>query len=237
MNKLVGETLWVGILSLADLGKYHRESMAITTFLVAKNCILSAKQSCVFAQGFPPELWNRVTHCLQLKLPDHFPDDPYTLEEIHDAMCFVLHGTVSYAKAYDNQQQSAQTAVTVVNFVEEVILKIAATFLRSISTTVSVYFATMDASPFQADDSFQEQSLAKHSRITSTNGFNKILAPHLHLQPTHFCWMCPLTTSLPHSSLHLMSTFTPSKRSSSLCALDKRKVFALKHRKHVNQNQ
>ena len=114
MDKLVGETLWVGILSLADLGKYHRESMAITTFLVAKNCILSAKQSCVFAQGFPPELWNRVTHCLQLKLPDHFPDDPITLEEIHDAMCFVLHGIVSYAKAYDNQQQSAQTAVAMV---------------------------------------------------------------------------------------------------------------------------
>ena len=33
MDKLVGETSWVGILSLVDLGKYHREFMAITTFL------------------------------------------------------------------------------------------------------------------------------------------------------------------------------------------------------------
>ena len=33
MDKPVGETLWVGILSLADLGKYHREFMAIMTFL------------------------------------------------------------------------------------------------------------------------------------------------------------------------------------------------------------
>ena len=37
MDKLVGETLRVGILSLADLGRYHREFIAITTFLIAKN--------------------------------------------------------------------------------------------------------------------------------------------------------------------------------------------------------
>ena len=103
MDKLVGETSRVGILSLADLGRYHREFMAITTFLITKNRILPAEQSRAFARGFPPELWNRVAHRLQLKLPDHFPDDPYTLEEIHDAACFVLHGTASYAKAYDDQ--------------------------------------------------------------------------------------------------------------------------------------
>ena len=111
MDKLVGETFWVGILSLTDLGKYHREFMAIMIFLIAKNCILPTKQSCAFAQGFPPELCNRVAHHLQLKLPNHFPDNPYTLEEIHDATCFVLHGTASYTLAYDDQQQSAQTNI------------------------------------------------------------------------------------------------------------------------------
>ena len=88
MDKLVGEMSQVGILSLVDLGKYHREFMAIMTFLIAKNCISPAKQSCAFVQGFPLELWNRVAHHLQLKLPNHFPNDPYTLEEIHDTVCF-----------------------------------------------------------------------------------------------------------------------------------------------------
>ena len=113
MDKLVGETLWVGILSLVDLGKYHREFMAIMTFLIAKNCISPSKQSCAFAQGFPLELWNRVAHRLQLKLPNHFPNDPYTLEEIHDTVCFMLHGTMSYALAYDDQQQAAQMSAAV----------------------------------------------------------------------------------------------------------------------------
>ena len=103
MDKLVGETLRVGILSLVDLGKYHREFMVITMFLIAKNRILPAEQSRAFVRGFPLELWNRVAHRLQLKLPYHFPDDPYTLEEIHDATCFVLHGTASYALVYDDQ--------------------------------------------------------------------------------------------------------------------------------------
>ena len=113
MDKLVGEMSQVGILSLVDLGKYHREFMAITMFLIMKNCILPTKQSHTFAWGFPPELWNRVAHHLQLKLPNHFLDNPYTLEEIHDATCFVLHGTTSYTLVYDDQQQATQTLAAI----------------------------------------------------------------------------------------------------------------------------
>ena len=78
-----------------------------------KNCILPTKQSHAFAWGFPPELWNRVAHHLQLKLPNHFLDNPYTLEEIHDATHFVLHGTTSYALVYDDQQQATQTLAAI----------------------------------------------------------------------------------------------------------------------------
>ena len=88
--------------------------MAITMFLIMKNCISPTKQSHVLMWGFPPELWNRVTHHLQLKLPNHFLDDPYTLEEIHDAAQFVLHGTASYTLAYDDQQQATQTPAAVI---------------------------------------------------------------------------------------------------------------------------
>ena len=73
MDKLVGETSWVGILSLTDLGRYHREFMAITTFLITKNCISPAKQSRVFAHGFPPELWNRVATAFNLNFLIIFP--------------------------------------------------------------------------------------------------------------------------------------------------------------------
>ena len=45
MEKLVGEASRVGILSLVDLGKYHREFIAMTTFPIMKNCISAAEQS------------------------------------------------------------------------------------------------------------------------------------------------------------------------------------------------
>ena len=45
MEKLVGEASRVGISSLANLGKYHRELITMTTFLITKNCISTTEQS------------------------------------------------------------------------------------------------------------------------------------------------------------------------------------------------
>ena len=47
MEKLV--TLKTGISSLADLGKYHRDFVSITTFLIAKNRLAAPEQSRTFA--------------------------------------------------------------------------------------------------------------------------------------------------------------------------------------------
>ncbi|ETW76592.1 hypothetical protein HETIRDRAFT_429990 [Heterobasidion irregulare TC 32-1] len=84
MDKLVGKTSRVGILSLSELGNYHRKAQ-----------ILVAKQGHAFTRGFQLELWARILQCLQLKFPDHFPDNPYNLQDIHNAARFILHGTTS----------------------------------------------------------------------------------------------------------------------------------------------
>ena len=70
MEKLIGEASRVGISSLANLGKYHREFIAMTTFLIAKNHISTTEQSQAFTRGFPQKLWTKVAHQLQLKFPD-----------------------------------------------------------------------------------------------------------------------------------------------------------------------
>ena len=101
MEKLVADTSRTGISSLADLGKYHRDFIAITTFLIAKNHLTTPKQSHTFAHTFPSELWRQVSYRFQLKFPDHFPYDPYTLEQIHNAAHFVLHGTAASVPMHD----------------------------------------------------------------------------------------------------------------------------------------
>ena len=45
IEKLIGEASRVGILLLTDFGKYHREFIAMTTFLITKNHISAAEQS------------------------------------------------------------------------------------------------------------------------------------------------------------------------------------------------
>lgn len=60
MDKLIGETSHIGILSLADLGKYHHEFITITTFLITKNQISATEQSHTFVQDFPPKLWAHI---------------------------------------------------------------------------------------------------------------------------------------------------------------------------------
>jgi hypothetical protein len=93
MDKLVGEQLWMGILDVSDLGNYYRVFYTIAQFLLTKNRISEAEQSRAFIRGFQPDLWHRISHRLEIKLPDHDPDDFYSLFEINEAAKHVLHGT------------------------------------------------------------------------------------------------------------------------------------------------
>jgi hypothetical protein len=61
--------------------------------LLTKNCISEAEQSRAFIRGFQPDLWRRISRRLEIKLPDHDPDDFYSLFEINEAAKHVLHGT------------------------------------------------------------------------------------------------------------------------------------------------
>ena len=55
MEKLVADTLRTGISSLANLGKYHRDFVSITTFLIAKNCLATPNKA---APSPEPSHWS-----------------------------------------------------------------------------------------------------------------------------------------------------------------------------------
>jgi hypothetical protein len=93
MDKLVGEQLQMGILDPSDLRNYYQVFYTITQFLLTKNCISKAEQSRAFTRGFQPDLWRQISRRLEIKLPNHNPDDFYPLFEINEAAKHVLHGT------------------------------------------------------------------------------------------------------------------------------------------------
>jgi hypothetical protein len=94
MNKLVGEQLQMGILNVNDLGNYYWMFYSITKFLLNKNQISEAEQSRAFGRGFQVDLWHWIMHWLEIKLPDHDPDNSYPLSEINEAAKHVLHGAL-----------------------------------------------------------------------------------------------------------------------------------------------
>jgi hypothetical protein len=106
MENLVSEHLRSGIRSLDDLGRYYRAFRTITKFLRDNNRISEAEQSRAFVRGFQSVLWDRIARRLELKFPDHYPDEHYPFEQVHTAAKFVLHGTAGSAVEFKESPTS-----------------------------------------------------------------------------------------------------------------------------------
>ena len=132
----------------------------MTTFLIMKNCISTAEQSQAFAQGFPQKLWTKVAHQLQLKFPNHFPDDLYTLEQIHDAVRFILHRTMSLSLALDDTYTPTPT-------------------MASVAMTKPTEFATLI--------DMMKQAISKLGTLSAPAPQAKPLASAPHDHHCHFC--------------------------------------------------
>ncbi|CDO74527.1 hypothetical protein BN946_scf184997.g2 [Trametes cinnabarina] len=107
VENLVARRAKSSIANISELSAYYREFFAMTSYLIRQGRLSPAEQSRLFVRGIAPPLWEQISRCLQLKLPDHYPDDPYTLEQVYDAAKFVLHGTLSSASS---SSQSANTS-------------------------------------------------------------------------------------------------------------------------------
>ncbi|KAI0369226.1 hypothetical protein BV20DRAFT_946358, partial [Pilatotrama ljubarskyi] len=93
VENLVAKRAAVPIANISELSAYYRDFFLMTSYLMKHNRLSESEQSRLFVRGIAPPLRDQVSQRLQLKLPDHYPDDPYKLEEIYDAAKFVLHGT------------------------------------------------------------------------------------------------------------------------------------------------
>jgi hypothetical protein len=112
MDKVVGEQLCIGIFDANDLGMYYRSFFNITHFLCTKNRISEAEQSRAFIHGFQPTLWTHIARQLKLKCPDHYPNDPYPLDDMHEAARFVLAGTLTLPNQAAPTQNTTQATST-----------------------------------------------------------------------------------------------------------------------------
>ncbi len=104
------------ISSLAELGTYYREFYPKAQFLESKKRLSGSEISNLFSKGFPDNVWEGIMRRLQIKLPDHFPSDPYALSEIYEAAQFVLQGTSRGESLYASAPQPYQAGAGYVTY-------------------------------------------------------------------------------------------------------------------------
>lgn len=88
LEKLVADRKTLGILTQGDLCEYHRAFKATSTYLVSKKRLSEAEQLQAFTRGFRPPLWDRIIQRLQVKYPDHDPEDFYPINHILKSATF-----------------------------------------------------------------------------------------------------------------------------------------------------
>jgi hypothetical protein len=107
LDMLIGERVQVGIISTNDVADYYRQFLLISRYLISKNCLSSIDQLQNFMCGFRPELVQRVMQRLELRLPTHLPEDPYTISEVYEAANFIIGGPAGGAFTTAVQSQPA----------------------------------------------------------------------------------------------------------------------------------
>jgi len=95
-------------------------SLKLTQFLHKKNHLLEAAQSHTFIQEFQSDLWDSIKCHLKLKFTNHFPDDPYPIQIIHDAAKYVLYETLLIPVQRHNTTMSQATVPTPVSKTEDI---------------------------------------------------------------------------------------------------------------------
>ncbi|OCH83588.1 hypothetical protein OBBRIDRAFT_696880, partial [Obba rivulosa] len=95
LDALLGERARIGIVSLDDFAKYHRDFTSIATWLIQQGKMSEKERDRLFMRGFPESLKNRILHRLQIIDPNHDPDDPYQLDDVAEQTKYVLHDTAA----------------------------------------------------------------------------------------------------------------------------------------------
>ena len=93
LDQLLGSTSCMGTMNSEEYAKYYHKFFTITQFLIEKLQLSESEQSHLFQRGFQPSLWAKIEGQLEVKIPNHYPGNPYDFEKIKEAVTHVLRGT------------------------------------------------------------------------------------------------------------------------------------------------
>jgi hypothetical protein len=135
MNNIIEQQAKSDINTVDELGIYYRNFMNVTQFLTSRNRISEAERNRAFIRGFRPALWDRIKSRLDIKEPDHHPDDSFDHALVFDAASFVLYGT-NPTSSSSTAKSTATTATKIEDF-SALLEKFSLSIVQALSNSTS----------------------------------------------------------------------------------------------------
>ncbi|PPR07546.1 hypothetical protein CVT24_008761 [Panaeolus cyanescens] len=96
-----------GMYSVADAAEYHRKFTAIAHFLKSKNRLSDIEANRKYITGFQDCFWHLVFNRLQLQHANHHPQDPWPINDVYNAVRFILQGSGNIIRVEDTLPSSS----------------------------------------------------------------------------------------------------------------------------------
>jgi len=90
LENLCAEQACIPMRSEEELGQYYRKFNKISKHLINTRKLADLEQGRFFFEGIHSATSASIKRCLEIKLADHHPDDPYSMSEVYDAIIFLL---------------------------------------------------------------------------------------------------------------------------------------------------
>jgi hypothetical protein len=89
-EQLVSDRARTEIRSETELGEFYRAFLLTSRILISKGRLGVPEQAHGFLGSFEPRLGTAIRSRLERTFPDHFPEDPYSINAIYDAALYTL---------------------------------------------------------------------------------------------------------------------------------------------------
>ena len=90
MNLLTSERQRLEMTTTSELADYHLQFLAITSWLIDKQQLCDLEQKRTYLRGFQPAFQDAINNRLQLKFPDQHPNKPHQIQDVYEAMRFLI---------------------------------------------------------------------------------------------------------------------------------------------------
>jgi hypothetical protein len=95
LENLCAEQVCIPMCSKEELRQYYHKFNKISKHLINMKKLTDLEQGCFFFEGIHSTTSASIKQCLEIKLADHHPNNPYSMSEVYDATVFLLPSIVA----------------------------------------------------------------------------------------------------------------------------------------------